>query len=162
MERGRIIISNNDLKDYDFNNFERYFEYIIESDINEQFTQVRNLVKVLSKISITNYWCTQRQKLLRTLWIQEDIYEVGLMSIVIRQTYFNTYKECRAFIEQRRNEGCTHITSNKFSDSGRWWVKYQEPTQSEEKDVMQEFIHCWQSNYHGRVVGAQAADMLEC
>jgi len=45
-----------------------------------------------------------------------------------RMVYFDTYKACRAFIEQKKNEGCTHITSNRFSDTGRFWVKYVSPT----------------------------------
>lgn len=43
------MIYNKDLKDYEFNNIEEYFDYIIESIINGQRKQANDLVGELSK-----------------------------------------------------------------------------------------------------------------
>ena len=43
------MISKKDIKEYDFNTIQDYYEYIVESIINGQRTQARNLIKDLSK-----------------------------------------------------------------------------------------------------------------
>lgn len=43
------MITKKDIKAYDFKNIENYFEYIVESHINGQKNQAKELVKKLSK-----------------------------------------------------------------------------------------------------------------
>lgn len=43
------MISKKDLKDYKFRTIEDYFEYIDDSRINGQFSQVKSLFKALSE-----------------------------------------------------------------------------------------------------------------
>jgi hypothetical protein len=43
------MVSNKTLKEYEFNQIENYFEYIVESKVNGQPQQVESLVKELSK-----------------------------------------------------------------------------------------------------------------
>ena len=43
------MISKKDLKDYQFETIDVYFEYIVESKINGNYSQVRKLIKALNK-----------------------------------------------------------------------------------------------------------------
>jgi hypothetical protein len=43
------MVSNKTLKAYDFKQIENYFDYIVESKINGQHGQVRDLIQELSK-----------------------------------------------------------------------------------------------------------------
>ena len=42
------MISKRDLKEHELTNIEEYFEYIVNSQVNGQFTQVQNLINELS------------------------------------------------------------------------------------------------------------------
>lgn len=42
------MITKKDLKDYDFNSMDDFYNYIIESKENGQFTQVKELINQLS------------------------------------------------------------------------------------------------------------------
>lgn len=43
------MITKTKLKEYEFNTIEDYFNYIVESKINGNFSQVKNLLKELDK-----------------------------------------------------------------------------------------------------------------
>lgn len=43
------MISKKDLAGYEFNDIEQYYNYIVESEINGQFEQMRELIKELNK-----------------------------------------------------------------------------------------------------------------
>jgi len=43
------MISKNDLREYECASIEDYYEYIVNSEVNGQFTQVNSLIKELSK-----------------------------------------------------------------------------------------------------------------
>ena len=52
------MISKKDLKDYEFKQIENYFDYILDSKINGNYSQVKSLIKDLSKdqkILLFNY-----------------------------------------------------------------------------------------------------------
>ncbi len=43
------MVSKKDLKEYDFSSINTYFQYIVESHMNGQFTQVKELYNNMSK-----------------------------------------------------------------------------------------------------------------
>lgn len=49
------MISKNELKSFKFSTIEEYFDYIIESEANGQFTQVKELVKKLSQSQYNDF-----------------------------------------------------------------------------------------------------------
>lgn len=52
-------MKKNIVKEYGFDSIGEYFNYIIESKINGQFSQVENLIKQLSKKETAHFikWC---------------------------------------------------------------------------------------------------------
>lgn len=44
------MVSNKNIKDLDFSTIEEYFNYIVESEINGQRSQVHSLIDKLSKL----------------------------------------------------------------------------------------------------------------
>lgn len=51
------MISKQDLKDYEFKDIDQYYDYVIDSEINGQFSQVRRLIKNLSKKQKLDFIC---------------------------------------------------------------------------------------------------------
>ena len=49
------MVSKKTLKEYDFNDIEDYYNYIIESNTNGQRKQFTNLVKKLNKEQLVNF-----------------------------------------------------------------------------------------------------------
>jgi hypothetical protein len=42
------MLSKQDIKDYEFSSIEEYYDYIVSTELNGQFSQVDNLIKQLS------------------------------------------------------------------------------------------------------------------
>ena len=59
------MISKTTLKEYEFKTIEDYFNYIVDSKINGQYSQVKHLIKQLSK----------DQKLLLFRYLKHDKYK---------------------------------------------------------------------------------------
>lgn len=59
-------MTKNIVKEYGFDTIEEYFNYIIESKINGQHTQVQNLIKQLSKKDIAHFikWCDSEKDIM--------------------------------------------------------------------------------------------------
>ena len=49
------MVGKNTLLSYDFTNIEEYYQYIIASEINGQFKQVKNLIKNLSTKQVREF-----------------------------------------------------------------------------------------------------------
>ena len=67
------MISKKDLKNYEFNDLNRYYEYIVESRINGQFEQVNELIQKLSYSQYMEFviYCNNENIIIDSVYLKE-------------------------------------------------------------------------------------------
>lgn len=76
------MVSKKIIKSYDFETIEDYFNYIIDSEINGNRSQVQSLIKALSNIQKANF----------LNWISDNFNDVENSDVdIVKKLVFNSF-----------------------------------------------------------------------